>query len=159
FPGQPVVAIAGENRRAVAAAKKLVRIEIEPFQAVLSIEDALARHQFIGPIRKITRGDVAAALDQAQHRIAGDLAIGGQEHFYLEAQAAIAIPGEGSEITVHSSTQNPTEIQTVVAHCLGLKISEVVCICRRMGGGFGGKETQAALPATLAALVAWRKRR
>jgi xanthine dehydrogenase large subunit len=159
YLGQPVAVIAGESREAVAAAKALVKIKVEPLPAVLSIEEAIARQQFIGPTRNIRRGDVAVALAAAEHRLAGELVIGGQEHFYLEAQAALAVPGEAGEITVHSSTQNPTEIQAVVAHCLGLRLNQVVCVCRRMGGGFGGKETQAALPALLAALVAHKTRR
>src|SRR5262249_10257547 len=81
------------------------------------------------------------------------------EHFYLETQAALAIPGEGGAMTVYSSTQNPSEIQAVVARCLGLSQSQVVCIATRMGGGFGGKETQAAHPGLLAALVAFKCRR
>jgi xanthine dehydrogenase large subunit len=152
--GQPIIAIAGENRTAVAAAKALVRIEIEPLSPVVTIAEAIERQQFIGPTRHIARGDAAAALEQAEHRLSGELHIGGQEHFYLETQAAIAIPGEAGTIRVHSSTQNPTEIQAVVARCLQRPLAQVVCTCRRMGGGFGGKETQAALPALLAALTA-----
>ncbi len=94
-----------------------------------------------------------------EHILQGTFTSGGQEHFYLEPQTALAVPGEGGQITIHSSTQNPTEIQAVVARCLGLQQNQVVCICRRMGGGFGGKETQAAHPALLAALVAFKTRR
>jgi len=159
FIGQPIVAIAGDSRAAVESAKKLVRIDIEPLPPVLTIDEAIAKKQFIGPTRRIRRGDAAAALACAEHRLGGELRMGGQEHFYLESQAAIAIAGEAGEITVHSSTQNPSEIQAVVAHCLGLPFAKVVCVCRRMGGGFGGKETQAALPALLAALVAFKTRR
>ncbi len=159
FIGQPIVVIAGDNRPAVESAKKFVHIDIEPLPPVLTIDDAIAKKQFIGPTRKIRRGDATAALASAEHRLAGEFRMGGQEHFYLEAQAAIAIPGEAGEITVHSSTQNPSEIQAVVAHCLGLPFAKVVCVCRRMGGGFGGKETQAALPALLASLVAFKTRR
>jgi xanthine dehydrogenase large subunit len=156
YRGQPVVAVASESKEAVAAALKLVRIEVEPRPAVLTIEEAIAQQQFIGPTRRIARGDATAALATAERRLAGELVIGGQEHFYLETQAALAVPGEAGEITIHSSTQNPTEIQEVVAHVLGLPFAQVVCVCRRMGGGFGGKETQAAQPAALAALVARR---
>src|SRR5262245_14217720 len=156
FVGQPVVAIAGTSRAAVEAARKLVRVDVEPLPPVLTIDEAVARKQFIGPTRRIARGDVTAALAAAEHRLAGELTIGGQEHFYLEAQAALAVPGEAGAMTVHSSTQNPTEIQAVVARCLKLPMAQVVCTCRRMGGGFGGKETQAAAPALLAALVAHR---
>jgi xanthine dehydrogenase large subunit len=154
FRGQPVAAIAGESRAAVNAAKALVKVDVEPLPPVLTIEEAIERKQFIGPIRRIISGDVAVALEQAEHQLLGELHIGGQEHFYLEAQAAIAVPGEAGTMTVHSSTQNPTEIQTVVARCLKRQFADVVCTCRRMGGGFGGKETQAALPACLAALAA-----
>jgi xanthine dehydrogenase large subunit len=154
FRGEPVVAIASVSREVVSAAKALVRIEIEPLSPVLTIEEAIERKQFIGPTRHVARGDTAAALAAAEHRLSGELHIGGQEHFYLETNAAIAVPGEAGTLTVHSSTQNPTEIQTVVARCLKRQIAQVVCTCRRMGGGFGGKETQAALPALLAALTA-----
>jgi len=159
YVGQPIAVLAAECRHAIAAAKALVKIDVEPLPPVLTIEEAIAGRQFIGPTRRIARGDASAALATAQHRLNGELSIGGQEHFYLETQAALAIPGEAGEITVHSSTQNPSEIQAVVAHCLGLRLNQVVCVCRRMGGGFGGKETQAALPALLAALVSAKTRR
>lgn len=154
FVGQPVVLIAGESRAAVDAAKKLIRIEIEPLPAVLTILDAITAKQFIGTTRRVACGNVVQALANAEHRLSGEFTIGGQEHFYLESQAAIVIPGEGGTFTVHSSTQNPTEIQALVARALNVSFSQVVCVCRRMGGGFGGKETQAAGPAILAALVA-----
>ncbi len=156
YVGQPVVAIAGETRAAIEAAKKLVRVDVEALPPVLSVEDAIAAKSFIGPTRKIARGDVTSALAAAEHRLDGEFVIGGQEHFYLETQAAIAVPGEAGSVVVHSSTQNPTEIQAVVARALQIPLSQVVCECRRMGGGFGGKETQAASPAILAALVATR---
>ncbi|MGP0065824.1 MAG: xanthine dehydrogenase molybdopterin binding subunit [Isosphaeraceae bacterium] len=154
--GQPIVAIAGESRAALRAARAAVRIELEPLASVLTIDDAIAGRHFIGPHRRIARGDVPAAMAQAEHVLEGTFRTGGQEHFYLETQAALAIPGESGQITVHSSTQNPSEIQDVVAHCLGLRQNQVVCICNRMGGGFGGKESQAAHPALMAALVAFR---
>ncbi len=156
YIGQPIVLLAGTNRRALKAARDAVRLEIEELPAILTIDDAIVRKQFIGPTRRINRGDVAAAFAKADHVFEGTFVSGGQEHFYLEPQASLASPGEDGQITVHSSTQNPTEIQAVVARCLGLRQNQVVCICRRMGGGFGGKETQAAQPAILAALVAQR---
>jgi xanthine dehydrogenase large subunit len=157
--GQPIVALAGTSRDALRAAKAAVRLELEELPAVLTIDEAIARRQFIGPTRRLKRGDVAAAFADAPHFLEGTFTIGGQEHFYLESQAALAVPGDGGHITIHSSTQNPTEIQAVVARCLGLRQNQVVCVCRRMGGGFGGKETQGAHPALLAALVAFRTRR
>ncbi len=159
YIGQPIVALAGTSRQALRAARAAVRLEVEPLPAVLTIDEAIAAGHFIGPTRHIRRGDVAAAFAAAAHVYEGIFHIGGQEHFYLEAQAALAVPADQGGITVYSSTQNPTEIQAVVAHCLGLRQNQVVCVCRRMGGGFGGKETQAAYPAILAALVALKTRR
>jgi xanthine dehydrogenase large subunit len=159
YIGQPVVLLAGTTKQALQAAKAAVRIELDELPAVLTIEDAIARQQFIGPTRRIQRGDVAAAFANADHFLEGTFISGGQEHFYLESQAALAIPGEGGQVTIHSPTQNPTEIQVVVARCLGLRQNQVVCVCRRMGGAFGGKETQAAQPALLAALVALKTKR
>jgi xanthine dehydrogenase large subunit len=159
YVGQPIVALAGESREALQAAKRAVHIKLEPLPAVLTIDEAVAKRQFIGPTRRIKRGDVAAALANAEHRLEGTFHSGGQEHFYLESQASLVVPGEGGQLTIHSSTQNPTETQAVVARCLGLRMNQVVCICKRMGGGFGGKETQGALPALLAALVALKTHR
>jgi xanthine dehydrogenase large subunit len=159
YLGQPVVLLAATSRSALQAARVAVRIEMEALPAVLTIDEAIARQQFIVPPRRMGRGDVAAAFAGAEHLLEGTFQSGGQEHFYLEPQAAIAIPGDGGAITVHSSTQNPSEVQAVVARCLGLRLNQVVCTCRRMGGGFGGKETQAAQPAALAALVALKTRR
>ncbi|MCX7718763.1 MAG: xanthine dehydrogenase molybdopterin binding subunit [Candidatus Sumerlaeaceae bacterium] len=154
YTGQPVAIIAAESREAARRARALVRLDIAAEPPVLTIEEACAAGLFIGPRRRIARGDAAAAIASAPHRLEGEFRSGGQEQFYLESQAAIAIPGEQGQMVVHSSTQNPTEIQAVVAEALGLGMHEVVCICRRMGGGFGGKETQAAIPAVMAALVA-----
>ena len=152
--GQPVVLLAAESRAALNQAKRAVRISLEPLPAVLTIDDAIAGGQFLGPTRRIARGDAASALASADHTLSGEFRMGGQEHFYLEPQAARADPGEGGQIVVQSSTQNPSEVQSVVARVLGLRQNAVVCECRRMGGGFGGKESQAAHPAILAALVA-----
>ena len=120
YIGQPIVVLAGESRAALRAARAAIRLEVEALPAVLSIDDAIAGGHFIGPTRRLARGDAQAALARAEHVIEGTFRTGGQEHFYLETQAALAIPGEGGQMTVHSSTQNPSEIQAVVAHCLGL---------------------------------------
>src|SRR4051812_21975756 len=154
FLGDPVVLIAAETRDQLRAAKKLVKIDIEPLPPIFSIDDAIAAGQFFGPQRVIARGDADAALASSQHTLAGSLEIGGQEHFYLESQAAIAVPGEHGQVTVHSSTQHPSEVQSLVAEIVGVPFNKVVVVCKRMGGGFGGKETQAAQPAAMAALVA-----
>ena len=152
--GQPIVIIAAETRQALRDAKKAIQIEVENLPPVLTIDDAIAGGHFLGSTRRITRGDAPGALGQAANTLAGEVRIGGQEHFYLEPQAARAVPGEGGQIVIQSSTQNPSEVQSVVASVLGLHHCQVVCEVRRMGGGFGGKESQAAHPALMVALVA-----
>jgi xanthine dehydrogenase large subunit len=154
FLRQPVAVIAAASREALASARAAVRVRARPEHAILTVEQAIERRAFIGPARRIRQGDPDKALAEATHVLTGTFDIGGQEQFYFESQAAIAYPGEDSQLVIHSSTQNPTEIQAVVAEVLGIGQHQVVCICKRMGGAFGGKETQAALPAVMAALVA-----
>lgn len=154
YVGQPVVVVAATSPAALATARQKVRIECQESEPILDLTESIRRQKFLGPRRRIARGDVAANLNTAPHRLDGVFTTGGQEHFYLESQAAIAYPGEQGQMVVHSSTQNPTEIQAVVAEMLGIGQHEVVCICKRMGGAFGGKESQAAIPAMMAALVA-----
>ncbi len=154
YVGQPVVVVAAESPAALELGRRAVVIECRENTPVLTIEQAIAENRFLGPVRKIARGRVDENLASAPHRLSGTFKSGGQEQFYLESQAAIAYPGEQGQIVVHSSTQNPTEIQAVIAEVLGLGQHEVVCICKRMGGAFGGKETQAAIPAIMVALVA-----
>lgn len=156
---QPVCVIAAESKTIALAAKKLVQIKVETQTPVLSIEQADALQQYIGDERHIARGDVATHLASAKHLVEGSFTVGGQEQFYLESQAALAEPRERDEITVYSSTQNPTEVQKVVAEALGLGHHQVVCTTQRMGGAFGGKETQGTLPAVMVALVAQLTRR
>jgi xanthine dehydrogenase large subunit len=157
--GQPIVLIAAETRSALCEAKKLVKIEMRELPAIFSIDEAIAQNSFLGPERKIERGEVEATLASSRHTLEGVLHSGGQEQFYLESQIAIAYPGEHGTMTVHSSTQHPSEVQMTVAEVLGVPFNHVVVTCKRMGGGFGGKETQAAQPAGLAALAAMRLRR
>jgi xanthine dehydrogenase large subunit len=159
FIGQPIVVIAAESREAIRAAKAAIKIDIEKLEPVFTIDDAKRKKQFIGPTRHIRRGDVSAAFAAAEHILEGTWRNGGQDHFYLESQAAIAWPGEFDQISVLSSTQNPSEVQEVIAHVLGLPINKVVVTTKRMGGGFGGKECQATHPAAIAALVAHKTKR
>jgi xanthine dehydrogenase large subunit len=159
FIGQPIVVIAAETREAVRAAKAAIRIDIEELEPVFTIDEAKRRQQFIGGTKTIKRGDVDAAFAGAEHILEGTFVNGGQDHFYLESQAALAQPGELDQLTIHSSTQNPSEVQHVIAHLLGLPIHKVVVITKRMGGGFGGKECQATHPAAMAALVAMKTKR
>jgi xanthine dehydrogenase large subunit len=159
YVGDPVVLIVAETRAAIEAAKKAISLEIEELSPILSINDAIAAGSFIGGQLLIDRGDATAALAQAEYRLHGSLITGGQEHFYFESQTAIAEPGESGWMTVHSSTQHPSETQQVVSEILGIPCNHVVVICKRMGGAFGGKETQAAAPAAMAALAAVKTRR
>ncbi|HUB24335.1 MAG TPA: molybdopterin cofactor-binding domain-containing protein, partial [Tepidisphaeraceae bacterium] len=156
FLGQPLAIIAAENLAAVRQAASLVKVEIESLSPIFSIDDAIAANSFLGDKRTIERGNVAGGLASAKHKLQGVFEIGGQDHFYLESQIAIAVPGEAGTMVVHSSTQHPTEVQEMVAEVLGVPFNHVVTICKRMGGGFGGKETQAAQPAMMAALLAQR---
>lgn len=159
YEGQPVVAIAASTLDQARAAAKLVKIDYEPLEPVLTVEEAIKRQQFLTPPQIMTRGDVDAALKGAKHRLSGELRCGGQDHFYLEGQIAIATPGEGRDMHVFSSTQHPTEVQHGVAHLLGIPFNAVTCEVRRMGGGFGGKESQATIIAGIAAVLAWKTRR
>lgn len=154
FIGDPVVLVAAESRAALKAAKKAVKIDIDPLPPIFTIDEAMEKKSFIANERLVERGDIAAAFANAKHIHEGVLEIGGQEHFYLESQAAVVYPGENRTLTVHSSTQHPSEVQQVVAEVCGIPFNQVISICRRMGGGFGGKETQAAQPAAMAGLVA-----
>lgn len=154
FLGDPVALVVAVTREAALAARKLVKVDVEPRKPILSIDDAIAAKSFMGAKRTISCGDVDAAMHGAKHKLEGVFEIGGQDHFYLESQATIAVPGEGGQMVVHSSTQHPSEVQAVVAEVIGVPFNHVTVICKRMGGGFGGKETQAAQPAAMAALVA-----
>ena len=156
FIGQPIVVIAAETRGAARAARAAIAgsVELEELEPILTIDRAIEAGSFIGEPRTFRRGDVRAALATSEHVLEGTFVCGGQDHFYLESQAALVYPDEQGTLTVHSSTQHPTEVQEVVAHLLGLSLGQVVCITRRMGGAFGGKESQAAHPAAMAALVA-----
>ncbi len=154
YAGEPIVLLVGESREALDVAKKLVTVDIEPLEPILSIDAARAAESFLGPQRVIACGDVDAAMKVAEQTLEGTLSIAGQEHFYFETQAAIAYPEERGGLTVYSSTQHPSEVQAVAAEVCGLPYHRVTCICRRMGGGFGGKETQAAHAAAMAAMAA-----
>ena len=151
---QALFAVVAESESAARAAASLAVVEYKDLPALLSIEDAIAAQSFIEPPMKMSRGDARGELASAPHRRKGVIEIGGQEHFYLEGQAALALPGEDGDVIVHSSTQHPTEIQHKVAEVLGVDFNAVTVDVRRMGGGFGGKETNGNLPAAVAALAA-----
>ncbi len=156
FHGQPVFAVVATTRDAARRAARLGKVMVEAERPSVSVEDALERAETVLPDYVFRRGDAAAALRAAPHRLEGSFRIGGQEHFYLEGQVAFALPGEDGSVHVHSSTQHPTEVQHVCARVLGLPDALVTAEVRRMGGGFGGKESQATQWAALAALAAVR---
>ncbi|MES2174316.1 MAG: xanthine dehydrogenase molybdopterin binding subunit [Pseudomonadota bacterium] len=152
--GQPIFLVAATSQRAARQAARLGEIAYARLPAHLTIADARAARSLIEPTQRMARGDAAAALAQAPRRLTGGFDMGGQDHFYLEGQVAIATPGEDRQMHVLSSTQHPSEVQHLVAHMLCRRSADVTVEVRRMGGAFGGKETQAALFAAAAALVA-----
>jgi xanthine dehydrogenase large subunit len=159
YRGQSLFAVAATSVDAARRAAELAEIVYQPLPALLTVDQALAAKSFLLPSERMARGDAAKAIDGAPHRLEGRLEIGGQDHFYLEGQVALAMPGEGGEMLIHSSTQHPSEVQHLVARALGRPDAAVTVEVRRMGGGFGGKETQPALFAAIAALLADKTRR
>ncbi|MCS6891494.1 MAG: xanthine dehydrogenase molybdopterin binding subunit [Rhodovarius sp.] len=149
--GQAVGLVVAETRDTALRAAAAVRLEVEELPPVLSLDEA--REWLVGPFT-MRQGDADAALARAALTAQGGFEVGGQEHFYLEGQIALAIPGEGGEMLIHSSTQHPTEGQHIVARVLGLDYTQVQVQCRRMGGAFGGKESNASWVAAAAALAA-----
>ena len=154
YAGQPLFAVAADTYTTARKAARRARVEYEPLPAILDIRAALAAQAAVLPVQRIKRGRPQEALAEAPHRMQGTVHMGGQDHFYLEGQIAIAVPQEDGAMLVHSSTQHPSEVQQIVAHALGRQANQVTVQCRRMGGGFGGKETQPALIAAAAAVLA-----
>jgi xanthine dehydrogenase large subunit len=154
FHSQPVFAVIAKTRDAARRAALRGKIEVAVETANVSVEQGRASGERVLPDYAFIHGDYAKTIAAAPHRCTGTLHIGGQEHFYLEGQVALAVPGEDGAVLVYSSTQHPSEVQHVVARVLALPDSFVTCRVRRMGGGFGGKETQATQWAVIAALAA-----
>ncbi len=152
--GQVIGLIVADTVTQARHAARAVQCHIEALPAILDVHTAHAQQQYVLPPVHVKRGDADAALAAATHRLQGRFECGGQEHFYLEGQVAYAIPQEQGQWLVHSSTQHPGEVQHWVAHALALDSARVRVECRRMGGGFGGKETQAGHVAVWAALAA-----
>ena len=153
YAGQVLFAVVARSARAAEAAVRLAAVRVERLDAVVSLADARRTRSVLREPMLLVRGDWQAALDDAPNRIAGILPIGGQEHFYLEGQVALAMPEPNGEIRVIVSTQHSAEVQHLVADTLGLQAKDVVVQCPRLGGGFGGKETQASQFACIAALA------
>ena len=154
FHGQVVFAVTATSRRDARRAARLARIDVEEGTPAVEVEAGLHSGRQVLPPYEFRRGNPTSAIEASPRIHEGSVRIGGQEHFYLEGQAALAIPGEAGEMFLHSSTQHPSDVQRLVARMLGVPLARVVCECRRMGGGFGGKESQAAQWACLAALAA-----
>jgi xanthine dehydrogenase large subunit len=167
FPGDPVLAIGkveyiGQPLFAVAAtsfdlarkAVKLAKVEYQVLEAVLTVKEALAKQSFVRPPFTMKRGDSESAIAVAEHQLSGEIVVGGQEHMYLEGQVSTAVPTEDGGMEIYTSSQHPSEVQKLVAEVLAIPLNQVLVDMRRMGGGFGGKETQAAPWACIAALLA-----
>lgn len=154
YAGEGIAIIVAKTLEASQRAKQKIEIEYEDLPAILSIQDAKKKQSFIGDRRFIKRGNIEDGFKQADQIIEGSIKIQGHDHFYLESQATVVYPQEDGQLEVHTSSQHSTESQHVVAHALGLSAKDVVVQVKRLGGGFGGKESQAAPFAALAALAA-----
>lgn len=152
--GQALFLIAGESAEQCREAERRITVEYEPLDAILTLPGAMEKGSLLGPPRKIERGDAKGAVQNAPHRVSGELWTGAQEHWYLETQVCLCVPDESRQMTVYSSTQHPSETQTLVADVLGWPRNAVTVEVRRLGGAFGGKETQANHTACWAALLA-----
>ena len=157
--GQPLFAVAATSRVAARRAALLGQADIEQTPPLLTLEQAQAAEKQVRPSHSLVKGDSALALSESINTLSIEQHVGGQEHFYLEGQVALAIPQDNGGVLVHSSSQHPSEVQKLVAEVLALPMHKVVVDMRRMGGGFGGKETQAAQWACLAALLAVRNQK
>jgi xanthine dehydrogenase large subunit len=157
--GQVIGLVVADSVMQARAAARKVKLDIEALPAILSVKDALAAESYVLPPVFVKRGDAAKALAGARHTLQGSFEVGGQEHFYLEGQIAYALPLEQNQWWIYSSTQHPGEIQHWVAHALQIENNAVTVECRRMGGGFGGKETQAGHLAVWSAVAAHKLKR
>ncbi len=152
--GQAIVLIAAESEEIALEAEKLIQISYEPLEAILDLRTAIEKNALLGAPRTMQRGDVVSGLKNSKHIIKGELETGAQEHWYLETHICLSIPGEGNEMTAYSGTQHPSETQAIISEVLGIPKNEVVVEIRRMGGAFGGKETQANWLAAWSSLLA-----
>lgn len=154
YAGQPIFAVIATSIEAAKRAASLADYEYDLLPSITTIEEARAAGTLLAKTQTMSRGDAWSAVNHSKNRLKGRIEVGGQDHFYLEGQIALAMPGEDGDVLVHSSTQNPSEVQRVVARILGRPSHAVTIEVRRMGGGFGGKETTPNLMASLAALGA-----
>ncbi|MBS1157685.1 MAG: xanthine dehydrogenase molybdopterin binding subunit [Proteobacteria bacterium] len=154
FYGQVIFAVAAETRDAARQAVRLAKVEYEVETPILDMDAAIAAESWVLPPFAMQRGPVDTAFAEAPHHLSGTASVGGQEHFYLEGQISYVQPKEDQTLHLICSTQHPTEMQQLVAHALGWRAHQVSVECRRMGGAFGGKESQSAQWACLAAILA-----
>jgi len=159
YIGQPIFVVVADSHDLARRAARKAKISYEELPAILTPQAARAAGSYVLPPMRLTRGDAETAFERAPHRVKGELYVGGQEQFYLEGQISYAIPQENDGMLVLCSTQHPSEMQHVVAHALNLHSHNIVVECRRMGGGFGGKESQSALWAAAASIAAKRLNR
>lgn len=156
YVGQPIAVVAATTERAARKAALLANIEYEQGPVLLNTRESLSQQRFVRPSHRMQRGDVDKGMQKAVHILEALQEVGGQEHFYLEGQVSMAIPAEDGGMMVYTSSQHPTEVQKLVAEVLDIPFNLVTVDMRRMGGGFGGKETQAAPWACLASLMAMK---
>lgn len=154
FHGQAIVAVIAESEALAWQAANAIKISIQPLEAISIARQAYDKKQFLRDPVVMQVGNVSQAIKQSKHHLNGTLVLGGQEHFYLESHIALAIPGDKDELCLHSSTQNPTEVQKLIAEVLQIPMHSVEVVTRRMGGGFGGKETDSNQIACISAWVA-----
>ncbi|GGF70448.1 xanthine dehydrogenase molybdopterin binding subunit [Alteromonas lipolytica] len=159
FHGQPVFAVLAETEEQARIAATRAQMRFSQSEPLLTTEAALAADSKVRPTHEFGRGDVEATFNHAPLTASGHLSVGGQEHMYLEGQVSLAIPEEEDRMSIFTSSQHPSEVQKLVAEVLDVKLHRVAVDMRRMGGGFGGKESQAAQWACLAAVFALRTRR
>ncbi|MDF1762694.1 MAG: xanthine dehydrogenase molybdopterin binding subunit, partial [Oleibacter sp.] len=159
YIGQPIFAVIAETRDQARRAARMGNIEYEELPAILYPRDAHDAKSYVIPPMALIRGEPDQAMQQSEHQLSGSFDVGGQEQFYLEGQISYVIPKENAGFHVYCSTQHPTEMQHIVCHLLNLRAHQVVVEMRRMGGGFGGKESQSGIFCAIAALAAWKLNR
>jgi len=154
FYGQAIAAVLADSHENARKAAALIEFQITELDSIVTVEQAMAKKSFLDEPLVVNTGDADKAITKAKNKLNGRITIGGQEHYYLEGQVALAIPTEDNEMIIHSSTQNPSEVQHLVAHVLGTSHNAIEVVTRRMGGGFGGKETDSSQLACVCALFA-----
>lgn len=157
--GHVIGAVVAETQADAQRAAKSVKIRYQDLPSIITIQEAIEAQSFYEPIRTLQNGDLEAGFQQSDHILEGEIHVGGQEHFYLETNATVAVPRDRDEIEVFSSTQSPSKTQTLVARALGIPANRVHVRVKRMGGGFGGKESRTTVLSTVVALAAHRLRR